>query len=145
SQNGKRRIVAAQRSLPDSRIFRIGKDLATPEPRASLGPRGYSLMVKLQPSKLAMRVRFPLPAPPRQEIEMDSRPGATAAKSSKAFFVLLLVAVGLAIPSPGVAQGRDLAPGEMIQSGLPARSTAKTARKSDLLFAVCRGIKEHPD
>jgi len=25
---------------------------------------GYSLVVKLQPSKLAMRVRFPLPAPP---------------------------------------------------------------------------------
>ena len=24
--------------------------------------RGYSLMAKLQPSKLAMRVRFPLPA-----------------------------------------------------------------------------------
>jgi hypothetical protein len=25
-------------------------------------PRGHSLMVKFQPSKLAMRVRFPLPA-----------------------------------------------------------------------------------
>jgi hypothetical protein len=27
-----------------------------------LRPRGHSLMVKFQPSKLAMRVRFPLPA-----------------------------------------------------------------------------------
>jgi hypothetical protein len=30
--------------------------------RASLDARGHSLMVKFQPSKLAMRVRFPLPA-----------------------------------------------------------------------------------
>jgi hypothetical protein len=30
--------------------------------RGSLIPRGHSLMVKFQPSKLAMRVRFPLPA-----------------------------------------------------------------------------------
>jgi hypothetical protein len=29
---------------------------------AALAARGHSLMVKLQPSKLAMRVRFPLPA-----------------------------------------------------------------------------------
>jgi hypothetical protein len=29
---------------------------------AALIPRGHSLMVKFQPSKLAMRVRFPLPA-----------------------------------------------------------------------------------
>ena len=31
--------------------------------------RGYSLMVKLQPSKLAMRVRFPLPAPAPRGME----------------------------------------------------------------------------
>src|SRR6266513_546453 len=30
--------------------------------RQLLIPRGHSLMVKFQPSKLAMRVRFPLPA-----------------------------------------------------------------------------------
>ena len=30
--------------------------------RIALSKRGYSLMAKLQPSKLAMRVRFPLPA-----------------------------------------------------------------------------------
>ena len=29
----------------------------------NLNPRGHSLVVKLQPSKLITRVRFPLPAP----------------------------------------------------------------------------------
>gem|GEM_PF-6333710 len=33
----------------------------------------------------------------------------------------------------------------MIQSGLPARTTIKTAPKSDLLLALCRAVKEHPD
>src|SRR6266550_3429100 len=33
-----------------------------PDGAAALIPRGHSLMVKFQPSKLAMRVRFPLPA-----------------------------------------------------------------------------------
>jgi hypothetical protein len=31
-------------------------------------PRGHSLMVKFQSSKLAMRVRFPLPAPPSSSV-----------------------------------------------------------------------------
>jgi hypothetical protein len=37
-------------------------ELALLPRRGSLIPRGHSLMVKFQPSKLAMRVRFPLPA-----------------------------------------------------------------------------------
>src|SRR6478736_496653 len=35
------------------------------------GLRGYSLMVKFQSSKLAMRVRFPLPALPRRVSSED--------------------------------------------------------------------------
>ena len=36
-------------------------------------PRGHSLMVKFQPSKLAMRVRFPLPAERKLDISTTGR------------------------------------------------------------------------
>jgi hypothetical protein len=38
------------------------KQLAARQRHGNLAVRGHSLMVKFQPSKLAMRVRFPLPA-----------------------------------------------------------------------------------
>jgi len=37
---------------------------------------GYSLVVKLQPSKLAMRVRFPLPAPPSLKLRWTGPPSS---------------------------------------------------------------------
>ena len=56
-----------QRQIPDFKIFAPIFRIQTCQP-CRLGEnspsfRGYSLVVKLQPSKLARRVRFPLPAP----------------------------------------------------------------------------------
>jgi hypothetical protein len=74
-------------------------------------------------------------------------PGVIAVRSHRAFLYLALLAPGLvfhlgSVPS---AHARDLAPGEMIQSGLPVQTTVSTARKSDILFSLCRAVKAHPD
>ena len=55
-------------------------DLATPwQHFTPFATRGHSLMVKLQPSKLAMRVRFSLPAypPPCKALTQDKTLGGT--------------------------------------------------------------------
>jgi hypothetical protein len=46
-------------------------------------PRGHSLMVKFQPSKLAMRVRFPLPAIFTYENEAEKSPFGSESKNAK--------------------------------------------------------------
>ena len=47
-----------------------------------MGIGGYSSMVELQPSKLMMRVRFPLPAPARPAI-MDELTGVLRGKGER--------------------------------------------------------------
>ena len=100
-----------------------------------------------------MRVRFPLPAPLRRRRstmggwreKMVSRSVISAPGSPWLLLGFVFLALGaefwVAPISPSPA--RDLAPGEMIQAGLPPQNTIGTARKGDLLFAICGAVKEY--
>ena len=146
---------ARRKVAPERLPFRdlAEKHLATPRRRASLSARGHSLMVKFQPSKLAMRVRFPLPAgvaQARSRIElrvtaMSARGNLEREKTGAAISLVPLVALGLGfwLSFFPHAHGRDLAPAEMIQAELPSGKTMRTANRGDLLFGLCRAVRKH--
>ena len=101
-------------------------------------PRGHSLMVKLQPSKLAMRVRFPLPAP------CEPRKWVMAALKYRVFVepVVFALSVALWVGVAPVLQARDPSAAELIENSLPAKTSLRRAAKADLLSAVCAAVRE---
>ena len=96
-------------------------------------------MVKLQPSKLAMRVRFPLPAfrAGREWIMHGLRKGPLLS------LVILALPAGFFFATSSGAASRDSSPAMLIEAALPARMTMEKASKSDLLSAVCGAVKKH--
>src|SRR5262249_48199321 len=119
---------------------------------AALGARGHSLMVKFQPSKLAMRVRFPLPALRslfrlfvKNLLRHVHRRGFSSRLRSSALLPMVVIAFAadfLWVTVP-LAFGRDLNPVEMIEDGLPSRETMSSASKKEFLSATCRAVKRY--
>ena len=96
-------------------------------------------MVKLQPSKLAMRVRFPLPAfRAGREWIMDG-----LRKNLLLSFVVLAIPAGFWVATSPAAPSRDSSPATLIQAALPPRMTIEKASKSDLLSAVCFAVRKN--
>jgi hypothetical protein len=121
-----------------------GKNLASPGGRGSLGARGHSLMVKLQPSKLAMRVRFPLPAPLMWQCN------ATAMRSLRnpALLGVLLLSLAIALLAPNIyaepsaaGASRQVKATDLIAAELPEQKTFKSANQIEFLSAVCAVVR----
>src|SRR5262245_5357473 len=113
-------------------------------------------MVKLQPSKLAMRVRFPLPAPRGpdnlQEIcmSMESLPRPALSRFLLAgidrgrlvWFGVFLFASVLSAALPLDAFAREMTPTELIATQLPKKKTLKSATQSEFLNAICAAVRK---
>ena len=85
--------------------------------------RGYSLVVKLQPSKLAMRVRFPLPAPSQRSVPRADRRrvGPGQAAGFQASRTASTSAAALPRPLVSVAPPKPPAPAAVSGAGQSAR------------------------
>ena len=132
--------------------------------------RGHSLMVKFQPSKLAMRVRSPLPAGRSegrillthipcgyykegslQESSMNKRRTKTKGRefSLSALKTPALLAVSLSLgaafwmASLPIALAATVTPAEMIQVNLPHSTNLASAPKDEMLSAVCKAISKN--
>jgi hypothetical protein len=120
-------------------------------------------MVKFQPSKLAMRVRFPLPAPRcsssakpvdlflpevvERENPIKENPVRGIMKENRSFrklacLVVAAISAGVFSSLP-VSNALAATPADMIQSGLPPTMTLRSAPRRDFLSAVCNAVSRY--
>ncbi len=57
--------------------------------------------------------------------------------------LVFFLAVGLWFAAAPMSISRDLSPAELIENGLPAKQTMKTASKSDFLSAICAAVRKN--